>query len=309
MTQQAPAAGWPALPLSDDWADTYTTLHMWTQIVGKIRLELSPWMNHSWGSALYVTATGFTTSPIPCAAGVFEIRFDFVNHALRIARSDGRRRDMPLEPMTVANFYRRLMALLKEIDIEVVILARPVEVIEALRFEEDRQHAGYDREIVNSVWRAFVQADRVFKAFRARFIGKCSPSHFFWGAFDLAVTRFSGREAPLHPGGAPNCADWVMQEAYSHELASAGFWPGAGLGEAAFYAYAWPEPPGYSACKVMPGAAYYSATLKEFILPYNEVRAASKPDEMLLSFLQSTYESAADLAKWDRNSLERLFRT
>lgn len=305
MTHQTSEAGWPELPLSGDWADTYTTLHMWTQIVGKIRLELSPWTNHSWGSALYLSATGFTTSPIPCAAGVFEITFDFVNHELRITQSDGRQRDMPLEPMTVADFYRGFMALLKELGIEVAIFTRPVEVIEAQRFELDRKHASYEPEIVNSVWRAFVQADRVFKAFRARFIGKCSPSHFFWGAFDLAVTRFSGRNAPLHPGGAPNCADWVMQEAYSHELASAGFWPGAGLGEAAFYAYAWPEPPGYSTREVMPGAAYYFAALKEFILPYNAVRAASNPDEMLLTFLQSTYENAADLAKWDRVSLER----
>jgi hypothetical protein len=288
-----------------DWADTCATLHMWLQIVGKIRLELSPWTNHSWGSALYVAATGLTTSPIPCPAGVFEIAFDFVNHEVAITRSDGRRRTMPLEPMTVADFYRRLMTLLKELDIEVAIFTRPVEVVEAIRFDEDRQHAAYEPAVVNRVWRAFVQADRVFKVFRSRFVGKGSPSHFFWGAFDLAVTRFSGRTAPLHPGGAPNCADWVMQEAYSHELASAGFWPGAGLGEPAFYAYAWPEPPGYSARKALPATAYYSDALKEFILPYGALHAANNPDELLLSFLQSTYEIAADLAKWDRNSLER----
>jgi hypothetical protein len=305
LTQRSPATAWPQLPLPDDWSDTYATVHMWTQIVGKIRLELSPWTNHSWGSTLYVCATGLTTSPIPCAGGIFEITFDFVAHELNVARSDGRRRVMPPKSMAVADFYARLMSLLEELDIEVHVFNLPVEVVDAIPFEQDRQHAAYERETVTRVWGAIARSDRVFKVFRARFIGKGSPSHFFWGAFDLAVTRFSGRNAPLHPGGAPNCADWVMQEAYSHELASAGFWPGAGLGEPAFYAYAWPEPPGYGVRDVVPEAAYYSDTLKEFVLPYVAVRAADNPEEMLLAFLQSTYENAADLGKWDRKALER----
>ena len=298
------APGWPELPLPDDWAETFSTLHMWLQIIGKIRLARSPWANHSWGSALYLTATGFTTSPMFNGTDTFEIALDFVNHELRIMKSDGQRREMRLEPMAVADFHRRLFALLEEIGIRVSIFTRPVEVAQALRFEDDRQHASYDAAIANRVWRAFAHADRVFKVFRAEYIGKSSPSHFFWGAFDLAVTRFSGRTAPLHPGGAPNCADWVMQEAYSHELASAGFWPGAGFGEAAFYAYAWPEPPGYSSCKVAPDAAHYSDALKEFILPYEAVRTADNPDETLLAFLHATYEAAAELGKWNRGALE-----
>lgn len=298
-------APWPELPPLDDWADTFATVHMWTQIVGKIRLALSPWQNHSWGSTLYVTASGLTTSPIPAGDGSFDIEFDFVHHVLRIRTSDGRKRDLALSSMPVADFHRDVMASLAELDIAVSIYTRPVEVVEAIPFEHDRTHASYDADIVNRVWRALLQADRVFKMFRARFHGKSSPSHFFWGAFDLAVTRFSGRGAPVHPGGAPNCADWVMREAYSHELASAGFWPGAGLGEAAFYAYAWPEPAGYRERDVQPAAAYFSDALQEFVLPYDAVRSAGDPDGTLLAFLQSTYESAADLAHWDRTSLER----
>ncbi|HEX7030758.1 MAG TPA: DUF5996 family protein [Gammaproteobacteria bacterium] len=296
---------WPELPPPEAWADTFATVHMWTQIVGKIRLATSPRLNHSWGSTLYVTANGLTTSPMPAGDGSFDIAFDFVHHALQIRKSDGRERRFALSPMSVADFHRDVMTALAELDIEVSIYTRPVEVVDAIPFEQDRVHAGYDAGTVNRVWRAFAQADRVFKVFRARFHGKSSPSHFFWGAFDLAVTRFSGRGAPRHPGGAPNCADWVMQEAYSHELASAGFWPGAGLGEAAFYAYAWPQPAGYSGRKVQPAAAYFSETLQEFILPYDAVRRAHDPDAALLAFLQSTYESAADLAHWDRASLER----
>ena len=298
-------APWPELPPLDDWADTFATVHMWTQIVGKIRLALSPWQNHSWGSTLYVTASGLTTSPIPAGDGSFDIEFDFVHHALRIRTSDGRKRDLALSSMPVSDFHRDVMASLAELDIAVSIYTRPVEVVEAIPFEHDRTHASYDADVVNRVWRAFLQVDRVFKIFRARFHGKSSPSHFFWGAFDLAVTRFSGRGAPMHPGGAPNCADWVMREAYSHELASAGFWPGAGLGEAAFYAYAWPEPAGYRERDVQPAAAYFSDALQEFVLPYDAVRSAGDPDGTLLAFLQSTYESAADLAHWDRTSLER----
>src|SRR3546814_888371 len=298
-------APWPELPPPDAWADTFATVHMWVQIVGKIRLALSPWLNHSWGSTLYVTANGLTTSPIPAGDGSFDIEFDFVHHALRIRTSDGRERHFALSPMSVADFHRDVMAALAELDIAVSIYTRPVEVAEAIPFERDRKHASYDAEAINRIWRAFAQADRVFKVFRARFQGKSSPSHFFWGAFDLAVTRFSGRGAPLHPGGAPNCADWVMQEAYSHELASAGFWPGAGLGEAAFYAYAWPEPAGYRERGVQPAAAYFSESLQEFVLPYEAVRSADDPDAALLAFLQSTYEGAADLAHWHRVWLER----
>jgi hypothetical protein len=277
---------------------------MWVQIVGKIRLELSPWVNHSWGSTLYATPSGLTTSPIPYAGGAFSIDFDFVRHMLRIAGADGGTREFALEPMAVAAFYRKIMQALAELGIKVRIFTRPVEVLEAVRFENDVRHASYDRETVKRVWRAFSLVDGVFKIYRAGFIGKASPVHFFWGAFDLAVSRYSGRPAPRHPGGVPNCADWVMQEAYSHEVASAGFWPGAGLGEAAFYAYAYPEPAGYSSRTLQPKAAYYSETLKEFILPYEAVRSAANPELALLGFLKTSYESAADLAVWDRAKLE-----
>lgn len=299
-----PGTNWPELPAFTEWEDSCTTLHMWLQIAGKIRLELSPWVNHAWGFALYVTSRGLTTSPIPYGGGAFGINFDFVDHALHIATSGGARRTFALEPMTVSAFYRRLMAALRELGVEVRIFTRPVEVAEAVRFEDDTRHASYDAGRIHRFWRALVEADRVFKRFRAGFVGKASPVHVFWGAFDLAASRFSGRPAPLHPGGVPNCADWVMQEAYSHEVASAGFWAGAGLGEAAFYAYAYPEPAGYGTRKIRPGAAYYSPTLKEFILPYEAVRTAANPDATLLDFLQTTYAAAADLAQWNRTALE-----
>lgn len=300
------AAAWPALPALEEWQDTCTTLHMWLQIVGKVRLELAPWINHSWGSTLYVTTRGLTTSPIPYAGRSFAIDFDFVDHLLRVTASDGAERSFGLEPMPVAGFYRRIMDVLRAMDIEVDIFSQPVEIEEAVRFEDDDRHASYDAAVVHRYWCTLAQVARVFTRFRAGFIGKVSPVHFFWGAFDLAVTRFSGRTAPKHPGGAPNCADWVMEEAYSHELSSAGFWPGTGgLGEAAFYSYAYPEPEGYRARAVSPGAAYFSEALGEFILPYEAVRTAEDPDQALLAFLQSTYETAADLARWDRASLER----
>ncbi|HMJ13486.1 MAG TPA: DUF5996 family protein [Polyangiaceae bacterium] len=298
-------AAWPALPPLQEWQDTCTTVHMWTQILGKIRLTLAPQINHWWGATLYVSTRGLTTSPIPYAARTFAIELDFVNHALRLTTSDGAKRKFSLKPMSVAKFHRKLMAALSELGIHVEILARPVEVTEAIRFEADEQHASYDPEAMQRFWRALVQVDRVFTEFRARFIGKVSPVHFFWGAFDLAVTRFSGRTAPKHPGGAPNCADWVMEEAYSHEVSSAGFWPGLGVGEACFYAYAYPSPDGFAECSVEPAAAYFHRTLAEFILPYEAVRSAEDPDRALLSFLQTTYEAAAILAKWDRQSLER----
>lgn len=301
-----PVVDWPELPSLAAWQDTCTTLHMWAQIVGKIRLELAPWINHSWGSTLYVTPRGLTTSPVPAGPRTFAIEFDFVEHALRIAVSDGTQRTFALQPMPVAAFYRKIMEALRALHIEVNIFTRPVEVEKAITFEDDQQHASYDAEAVHRYWRALVQIDRVFTEFRARFIGKASPVHFFWGAFDLAVTRFSGRTAPKHPGGAPNCADWVMQEAYSHELSSAGFWPGTGgLGEAAFYSYAYPEPEGYRSRAVKPDATHFSEALGEFVLPYAAVRTAHDPDQALLSFLQSTYVAAADLAGWNRAELER----
>lgn len=296
---------WPALPPFEAWKDTFTTLHMWVQIVGKIRLVLAPPLNHSWGSALYVTTRGLTTSPIPYAVGTFAIDFDFIGHALEITTSGGEARSFALKPMPVAAFYRKLMQALGELGIRVKIYSRPVEVVEAIPFKEDTVHASYDAVAVHSFWRALVQANQVFADFRARFLGKASPVHLFWGAFDLAVTRFSGRTAPKHPGGVPNCPDRVMVEAYSHELSSAGFWAGAGLGEAAFYSYAYPSPDGFRRSVVLPEAAYFHETLGEFILPYEAVRTASDPAQMLLSFLQTTYDGAATRAAWDRSALER----
>lgn len=299
------ATPWPAVPPLEDWQDTYETLHMWVQIVGKIRLEKSPWINHSWGSTLYVTTRGLTTSPIPDGDITFAIDFDFIDHTLRITTSAGAERAFNLKPMSVAAFYRSVMAVLDELGIEVEIYSKPVEKPDPIQpFPEDESHASYDADAVNRFWRALVQVDRVFTDFRSRFLGKVSPVHFFWGAFDLAVTRFSGRDAPRHPGGVPNCADWVMEEAYSKELSSAGFWPGTGLGEAAFYSYAYPEPEGYRERVVQPEAAYYLDEMGEYILPYEAVRTADNPDRALLAFLQSTYEAASDLAKWDRDALE-----
>lgn len=298
-------AGWPHLPPLSEWQATCTTVHMWTQIIGKIRLEQGPWINHSWGSALYVTPRGLTTSAMPHGNVSFAIDFDFVDHALRINASTGAQHEIPLGPMSVADFYARVMDALERLDLPVDIYARPVEVEEATPFAEDEQHASYEADAVHRFWQALVQADRVFNAFRASFIGKVSPVHFFWGAFDLAVTRFSGREAPIHPGGVPNCADWVMEEAYSHELSSAGFWPGTGLGEAAFYSYMYPEPEGFREADVAPDAAYYHADLGEFVLPYEAVRTANDPDAALRSFLQTTYEAGATLGNWERDALER----
>ena len=296
---------WPELLPLEDWQDTCTTLHMWTQVVGKIRLMLSPDVNHGWGSTLYVTTRGLTTSPIPYRSFSFAIDFDFIAHALHITTSLGTGRSLVLEPMPVADFYRKTMLALAELGISVKILARPVEVEVAIPFEKDKQHASYDADAASRFWRALVLVDGVLKDFRARFIGKVSPVHFFWGGFDLAVTRFSGRPAPKHPGGAPNVAARVMEEAYSHEVSSAGFWPGTGLGEAAFYAYAYPSPPGFSNYPVQPEAAYFHDKLGEFILPYESVRAAANPPLTLLSFLQTTYEAAATLSDWDRLALER----
>lgn len=296
---------WPRLPPLENWQATCDTLHMWTQIVGKIRLTLSPDVNHCWGSTLYVTTHGLTTSPIPYGAFTFTIDFDFIAHVLRITTSQGADRSFALAPMPVAGFYRKMMRALGDLGIEVKILARPVEVEVAIPFEKDDLHASYDADAASRFWHALVQVDRVFKDFRARFIGKVSPVHFFWGAFDLAVTRFSGRTAPKHPGGAPNVAARIMEEAYSHEVSSAGFWAGTGLGEAAFYAYAYPSPAGFDQYPVQPGEAYFHDKLGEFILPYETVRTADNPEQTLLLFLQTTYEAAATLAGWDRPALER----
>jgi hypothetical protein len=296
---------WPTLPL-EAWSDTCATLHMWTQIVGKIRLTQSPWINHSWHVTLYVTSTGLTTSPIPYGLRTFQIDFDFIHHQLAIQASDGGAAAFPLEAQSVAAFYSRLMDELAKLDLHIDIYRKPNEVPEPIRFDQDESHKAYDPDYANRFWRILVQSDRILKEFRARFIGKCSPVHLFWGALDLAVTRFSGRSAPQHPGGVPNLPDFVTREAYSHEVSSCGFWPGGGpVPYPAFYSYAYPEPAGFSQAPVQPAAAFYSADLHEFILPYDAVRQAESPDQVLLEFLQSTYEAAANLANWDRQSLER----
>jgi hypothetical protein len=279
---------------------------MWAQIVGKIRLAQSPWVNHSWHTTLYVTSRGLTTTPIPDRERTFQIDFDFLSHKLDIQVSDGRASTLALEPQSVAAFYQRLMEEMGRLDLHVNIHKKPNEVPAPIRFDEDESPRAYDPEYANRFWRILVQADRVLKEFRARFIGKSSPVHLFWGALDLAVTRFSGRRAPEHPGGIPNLPDWVTREAYSHEVSSCGFWPGGGaIRYPAFYSYAYPQPTGFAEALVKPETAFYSTDLREFILPYDRVRQSPSPDETLLDFLQSTYEAAANLANWDRTSLER----
>jgi hypothetical protein len=301
------AASWPPLALGD-WRDTYATLHRWTQIVGKTRLALAPMQNHWWQAALYLTARGLGTSPIPYRERSFEVELDFLDHALVVRTSDGGTRTLPLAPRSVADFYREYVALLRALDIEPRIYPVPRELPDATPFVEDHAHASYDADAAHRCWRVLAQADRVLKEFRGRFLGKSSPSHFWWGAFDLACTRFSGRRAPPHPGGIPNCPDYVTREAYSHECISAGWWPGtpgSPVAEPAFYAYAYPEPPGSPAAPVRPEAAFYHTTMREWILPYDAVREAPNPDAALLEFLQSTYDAAADRGGWDRAALER----
>ena len=289
---------WPALPL-ESWKPTYHNLHMWTQIVGKVRLALTPRINHWWNVPLYVTARGLTTSPIPYGNDAFEIQFDFIDHKLLIDRCDGLQISMPLAPQTVADFYRQFMAMLHGLNIDVAIYPKPVEVPDPVPFADDHLYKAYDSDAAYRFWRILLSCDSVFKKFRARFLGKSSPVHFFWGSFDLAVTRFSGRRAPDRPG-----ADAITREAYSHEVISAGWWPGSGLGAPAFYAYAAPEPPGLSAQKPRPASALYHPDLKEFILMYDDVRQSANPEQSLLDFLESTYDSAATLAKWPRTELE-----
>lgn len=299
---------WPSLPL-EAWVDTYATLHLWTQIVGKVRHAQSPPVNHCWNDTLYVTARGLTTSPIPHGTRTFQIDFDFIAHQLILQSSDGGAGGFALEPQSVATFYARLMQELDKLGLHVAIYPKPNEVADPIRFDQDETHRSYDPDYAQRFWRILVQVDRVLKEFRARFIGKCSPVHFFWGAPDLAVTRFSGRRAPEHPGGIPNLPDRVTREAYSHEVSSCGFWPGSGgspIPYAAFYSYAYPSPEGFSAAPVKPDAAFYSTDLGEFILPYDAVRESGSPDRTLLDFLQSTYEAAANLDGWDRSALERV---
>lgn len=302
--QNALQGPWPDLPTAA-WRETYATLHLWTQIIGKIRLARTPWLNHSWHIALYVTVRGLTTSPIPDGAGTFQIDLDFIDHALRISTSDGATREFALAGQSVASFYAAVMAALAELGIHVAIDEMPNELPEPIRFSQDNQHASYDPNAVRRLFQILANADRVFKQFRTGFLGKASPVHFFWGSFDLAVTRFSGRRAPRHPGGVPHLADEVACEAYSHEVSSAGFWPGSGVIDyPAFYSYAYPEPAGFRTAQVRPDAAFFSEALGEFILPYDAVRNAAQPDQALLDFLQSTYEAAANAAKWDRGALE-----
>jgi Family of unknown function (DUF5996) len=295
---------WPELPTAA-WRETYQTLQLWTQIVGKIRLKRSPWLNHSWHVALYVTARGLTTSPIPDGTRSFQIEFDFIDHALRISTSDGARRQLALTGQSVASLYAAIMANLAELGIAVAIDEMPNELPDPIRFSQDNLHASYDPAAVRRFFQILLNADAVFKQFRTGFLGKASPVHFFWGSFDLAVTRFSGRRAPRHPGGVPHLPDEVACEAYSHEVSSAGFWPGSGaIDYPAFYSYAYPEPAGFRAAPVRPEAAFFSEALGEFILPYDAVRTAADPENTLLAFLQSTYEAAANAAKWDRDALE-----
>jgi Family of unknown function (DUF5996) len=305
MIAQSSAAAWPELNWPD-WRDTGETLHRWTQVIGKVRMALAPMVNHWWQVALYVNSRGLTTSPVPHGAQSFDITFDFIDHALRIETSGGASESFPLAPMSVAAFYDEVFARLRRLGIEVHVWTMPCEIADAVAFEDDHAHAAYDAACAQRFWRVLLQANRVLNAFRAQFVGKSSPVHFFWGSFDLAVTRFSGRPAPPHPGVAPNVANWVMREAYSHEVSSCGFWPGnGGYGRAAFYSYAYPEPAGFAAARLRTPGAFYDSQLNEFVLPYDAVRQATDPDHSLMDFLQETYGAAADAARWDRAALER----
>ncbi|MEM8808077.1 MAG: DUF5996 family protein [Cyanobacteria bacterium P01_G01_bin.38] len=295
---------WPDLAL-DAWQETYTTLHMWTQIVGKIRLVQTPWINHSWHVPLYLTARGLTTATLPYDHRIFQIDFDFIDHQLRIATSEGQTQTLELRPRSVADFYQALMDALTALDISIKINTLPNEVTDPIPFEQDETHHAYDADYANRFWRVLLQSERVFRKFRSHFSGKVSPVHFFWGSFDLAVTRFSGQSAPDHPGGVPNLPDAVAKEAYCQEVSSAGFWPGAGLGYPAYYSYAYPTPDKFKEAPVQPEAAFFNEALGEFILPYEAVREAEEPDQCLLAFLQSTYEAAANLANWEQMALRQ----
>src|SRR6266513_4089375 len=297
---------WPPLPFAE-WGETAATLHMWTQIVGKIRLTQSPWTNHSWHVTLYVTSRGLTTSPIPYGLCTFEMIFDFIDRQLRIEKSDGARRTVELKPRSVADFYGAVMRTLSDLKLPVSINMMPNEVEHPIAVDREQGHRSFDREYAKRFWRVLVQSDRVFKEFRSRFCGKCSPVHFFWGSFDLAVTRFSGRPAPPHPGGVPHLPDAITREAYSQEVSSLGFWPGNDqIPTALFYSYAYPSPDGFADAKVRPAAAAFHPQLREFILPYEDARCAQSPDAMILEFAQSTYDAAATLAKWERAALKEV---
>jgi hypothetical protein len=295
---------WPELPYAE-WKDTCTTLQLWTQIVGKARVAVTPWINHSWHVTLRVTARGLAT-PLTSVNGIhFQVEFDFIDHLLRLRSSAGLARELALGPMPVAAFYAAFMRLLSELGITLRINEIPNELVEAIRFSEDHTHASYDRDFAQRFWRVLLTSHEVFSYFRSAFLGKASPVHFFWGSFDLAVTRFSGRRAPDHPGGVPHLADAVVREAYSHEVSSAGFWPGGGpIDYPAYYSYAYPAPAGFADAAVRPEQAFFSAALGEFILPYEAVRTAREPKAALMDFLQSTYSAAADLGQWDRAQLE-----
>ncbi len=296
---------WPALHYAQ-WTQTLETLHRWMQVVGKIRLRQEPLTNHWWNVPLYVTSRGLTTSMMPYSGGrSFEIAFNFIDHALCVHGCDGEQTRIALEPMSVAAFYQRLMSALDELNFRVSIDRMPSEIADPVRFDRDTAHASYDRAAVDRFWRALLQADRLCKIFRNEFIGKVSPVHFFWGSFDLAVTRFSGRKAPQHPGGIPNIPDSVTREAYSHEVHSVGFWPGGYGLDASFYAYMYPIPEGFSAAKIAPESAGWNAQLNEFVLPYEAARTSADPDAAVLSFFRSTYAAGAGLAGWDRAALER----
>jgi hypothetical protein len=299
MISRAPAKDelWPSLPL-EAWQDTYVTLHMWTQIVGKIRLALAPPVNHWWHCALYVSPRGLSTSPMPYRGRLVEIEFDFIAHELIIRTSENITRSLLLASRPVADFYHHLLSTLRSIGIEVSIFTKPQEIANPIPFENDSEHASYDPEYANRLWRILVQTAMIFEEFRGRFTGKCSPVNFYWGSFDLAVTRFSGRRAPARPG-----ADLITREAYSHECISAGFWPGAGFTAPAFYSYTAPAPPGLEKEALSPG--FYSSQMSEFLLMYDDVRNAQSPRQALLQFLQTTYEAGAKLANWDRQALER----
>jgi hypothetical protein len=294
---------WPALPWRD-WAPTVSTLHMWTQIVGKVRMALAPPLNHWWHVPLYIDTRGFTTSTIPYGQRDFQVDFDFVDHRLLITDTDGGAFTMPLEPKSVARFYREFMDGLRNLGIDVRIWPQPVEVADAIPFEADEQHASYDPGHAASLWRAFVQADRVMRTFRTGFVGKASPVHLFWGSFDIATTRYSGRPAPRHPGGTPNCPAWVMEESYSREEHSVGWWPSTEPPGPAFYAYVYPEPEGFRAAPIRPEGAVFDPRYGEMLLPHDLVRASPDPEATVLEFFQTTYEAGADLARWDRSILE-----
>lgn len=301
-----PIDPWPPLPLRG-WTETYATLHRWLQIVGKTRLALAPAQNHWWHTTLYLTARGLGTSPIPFERSSFEIELDFVEHVLVARTSGGAVASLPLVPRDVAGFLDAYRSLLASVGVSARIWPVPVELPDTLRFDEDTIHASYDRDAANACWRILASSDRVLKAFRGRYLGKSSPSHFWWGSFDLSCTRFSGRRAPEHPGGVPNCPDYVTREAYSHECISVGWWPGSegAFTEPAFYAYAYPEPPGCPSAAIAPEGAGYHPALREWVLPYEAVRTSSDPDAALLAFCESTYAAAASLAGWDRAALER----